>query len=216
MDDEKNLDDSDDFFTSQMNFDLESKSEPKRRRRRRKMGDKPPAPPIQIKNAEKKKKRRKSKKINHDDVPVQLDEIGTCPGCGSEVNEGDYVDAVISFVTGSADYLAGDPVRTQIIQNLKQQAKDLKMPEPYDDWLLEVCSRIEAEIHRSMTIKEDILKDVEDEMRRKLIVELYEHIRNDVGTQIREEIETEIRAEVEAEMWEEFENMHRTKENQEG
>ena len=204
MDDEKNLDEDDDFFTSQMSFDLESKSNPKRRRRR-KRGEKPPAEPIQKKNAEVKKRRRKVAKLNHDEIPAQLNEIGVCPGCGSEVNEGEFVDAVISFVTGSVDYLAGDPVRTQIIQNLKQQAKDLKMPEPYDDWLLEGCSRIEAEIHRSMAIKEDMLKDVEDEMRRKLIVELYEHIRNDVGTQIREEIETEIRAEVEAEMWEEFE-----------
>lgn len=208
MDDEKNLEEDDDFFTSQMSFDLESKSNPKRRRRR-KRGEKPPAEPIQKKNAEVKKRRRKVAKLNHDEIPAQLNEIGVCPGCGSEVNEGEFVDAVISFVTGSVDYLAGDPVRTQIIQNLKQQAKDLQMPEPFDDWLLEVCARIEAEIHRTMKIKEETLKEVEDEMRRKLIMELYEHIRNDVGAQIREEIEGKIRSEVESEMWEEFEKMNR-------
>lgn len=208
MDDEKNLEEDDDFFTSQMSFDLESKSNPKRRRRR-KRGEKPPAEPIQKKNAEVKKRRRKVAKLNHDEIPVQLNEIGVCPGCGSEVNEGEFVEAVISFVTGSVDYLAGDPVRTQIIQNLKQQAKDLQMPEPFDDWLLEVCARIEAEIHRTMKIKEEMLKEVEDEMRRKLIMELYEHIRNDVGAQIREEIEGKIRSEVESEMWEEFEKMNR-------
>tara|TARA_B100001750_G_scaffold37766_1_gene27179 strand:- start:1715 stop:2365 length:651 start_codon:yes stop_codon:yes gene_type:complete len=215
MDDGKNLDEGDDFFTSQMNFDLESKSKPKRRRRRRKRGEKPPAPPVQMRNSELKKRREKTKKINHDEIPVQSDEIGVCPGCGSEVDEGEYVDAVISFVTGSYDYLAGDPVRTQTIQNLKQQAKELEIPEPYDDWLLEVCARIEAQINRSMDMKEETLKELEEEMRRKLIIELYEHVRNDVGAQIREEIENEIRGEVESEMWEQFEKMYRERENQE-
>ena len=64
MDDGKNLDEGDDFFTSQMNFDLESKSNPKRRRRRRKRGEKPPAPPVQMRNSELKKRREKTKKIN--------------------------------------------------------------------------------------------------------------------------------------------------------
>ena len=151
VEDEKNLAEGDDFFTSQMNFDLESKPS-RKRRKRRKGGEKPRAPPIQLKSAELKKELSKSTKLDHKEIPVQADEISQCPGCGTEVNEGDFVETIISFVTGATDYLAGNPVRTQTIQNLKQQAKALDMPEPYEDWLLEVCARIEAQIQRSVNL----------------------------------------------------------------
>ncbi|MDP7043940.1 MAG: hypothetical protein QF807_08005 [Candidatus Thalassarchaeaceae archaeon] len=204
--DEKNLAEGDDFFTSQMNFDLESKPS-RKRRRRRKGGEKPRASPIQLKNAELRKEPSKSTKLDHKEIPVQADEISQCPGCGTEVNEGEFVETIISFVTGATDYLAGNPVRTQTIHNLKQQAKALDMPEPYEDWLLEVCARIEAQIHRSVNLhQEEIRNQMEENLRRELIGELYEHIQNEIGARIRQEVENE--------MWEQFEEMYRERKDQ--
>ena len=204
--DEKNLVEGDDFFTSQMSFDLESGTKPKRRRRRKK-GEKPRAQPVQLKSAELKKDISKSTKLEHEEIPTQRDEIGLCPGCGSEVNEGEFVDTIISFVTGTADYLAGNPVRTQAIQNLKQQAQALDMPEPYEDWLLEVCIRIEAQNQRNMDLqKEGMQNQMEEDLRRELIGELYEHVQNEIGARIRREVENE--------MWEQFEEMYRERKDQ--
>jgi hypothetical protein len=105
-------------------------------------------------------------------------------------------------VTGSADYLAGNPVRTQAIQNLKQQAQALDMPEPYEDWLLEVCTRIEAQNQRSLDLQKEGMQNLmEEDLRRELIGELYEHIQNEIGARIRREVENE--------MWEQFEEMYR-------
>jgi len=149
----------------------------------------------------------KKTKLDHGDIPLQNNQITSCPGCGSDVNEGDFVDVIISFVTGAFDYLEGNPVRTQTVQSLRQQAKALNMPEPQQDWLLEVCARIEAQIQRSTDAQRDeIRRGLEEDLRRELVGEFYEHVR--------QEVEQTIRKEVEAEMWEQFEQINRDRHNQ--
>ncbi|PXF22308.1 MAG: hypothetical protein CXX71_03865 [Methanobacteriota archaeon] len=138
--------------------------------------------------------------LDHDAIPVQ-DSISTCPGCGNDISEGDFVEAIVSFVTGAADYLAGDPIRSQAVQALKQQAKRMDLPEPYDDWLLEVCSRLEAQVTRYAEAQQGVLAaEIEERMRAELMGELY--------SQIRAEIEVHVRREVEAELWEEFQRTY--------
>lgn len=195
--------DAGDFFTSQTNFDLEEEgAEKKKKRVRRQRGGRPRSKPISLDNLSPGAQAPRSTPLDHAEIPVQPNEITTCPGCGNDVEEGDFVDTIVSFVTGAVDYLAGDPVRTQAVQSLKQQAKALDLPEPYEDWLLEICVRLETQVQRQIDSQQASIRDsLIDELRREVIGELYEHIRA--------EIEASIRQEVEREMWEEFQQMYR-------
>ena len=187
-----------DFFgASQKSFDLEKTDEPIRRRKR---GGRARAPPVQQQSPDSTQPAQRRSVLDHDAIPVQ-DSISTCPGCGNDISEGDFVEAIVSFVTGAADYLAGDPIRSQAVQALKQQAKRMDLPEPYDDWLLEVCSRLEAQVTRYAEAQQGVLAaEIEERMRAELMGELY--------SQIRAEIEVHVRREVEAELWEEFQRTY--------
>jgi hypothetical protein len=188
---------------SQKSFDLEKTAEPTRRRRKR-GGHSRPAP-VQQQSSDSMEPVQRRSVLDHDAIPVQ-DSISNCPGCGNDISEGDFVEAIVSFVTGAADYLAGDPIRSQAVQALRQQAKRMDLPEPYDDWLLEVCARLEAQVTRYAEAQQDVIAaDIEERMRAELMGELY--------GQIRAEIEVHIRREVEAELWEEFQ---RTYQEQQG
>ena len=198
--------DAGDFFSTQMNFDLEDGQKDKKRTRRRK-GEKIRSKPVSLKESDLQKTASQKTKLDHDKIPLQNDQITSCPGCGSDVEEGDFVDVIISFVTGAFDYLEGNPVRTQTVQSLKQQAKALDMPEPQQDWVLEICARIEAQVWRSTdTQREDIRRNLEEELRRELVGEFYELVRK--------EVEVTIRQEVEAEMWEQFEQINHQRNSQ--
>ncbi|MBT4059578.1 MAG: hypothetical protein HOE69_04650 [Euryarchaeota archaeon] len=195
--------DAGDFFSSQTTFDLEENAKKKRRSRDGKKRSKP----VSIGENDYQKSETNNSKLNHEEIPVQTDEITCCPGCGTKVEEGDFVDALISFATGAADYLEGDPVRTQAIQSLKQQAKSLQLPEPNEDWLLEICLKLELQVHRYIEARHDaIRKEMEEELRRELVGELYELIK--------QEIEVQIRQDVEREMWVQFEEMLRQQQNE--
>ncbi len=201
-----NSEGTDDFFSSQMNFDLEEKKKAKRRKRRSRGGERR-SKPIRLRDDDFQKPSPKKTKLNHKRIPRQNNQITNCPGCGSDVEEGDFVDVIISFVTGAFDYLEGNPVRTQTVHSLRQQAKALDMPEPQQDWLLEICARIEAQIRRSTDAQRDeIRRGLEQDLRRELVGEFYEHIR--------QEVEQTIRKEVEVEMWEQFEQINRDRNTQ--
>lgn len=201
-----NSEGTDDFFSSQMNFDLDDNKKMKKRRRRPRDG-KRRSKPVSLREADFQKPYPKKTKLDHKKIPRQNDQIASCPGCGSDVNEGDFVDVIISFVTGAFDYLEGNPVRTQTIQSLRQQAKALDMPEPQQDWMLEICAKLEVQIQRSVdALRDGIRRGLEEELRRELVGEFYEHVR--------QEVEHAIRQEVESEMWEKFEEINRERNNQ--
>jgi len=193
------------FGGSQKSFDFENTAEPTRRRRKR-GGHARPAP-VQQQSSDSTETVQRRSVLDHDAVPVQ-DSITVCPGCGTDIAEGDFVEAIVSFVTGASDYLAGDPIRSQAVQALRQQAKRMDLPEPYDDWLLEVCSRLEAQVTRYSEAQQDVIAaDIEERMRAELMGELY--------GQIRAEIEEHVRRDVEAELWEEFQRTYQEQQQNE-
>lgn len=190
------------FGASQKSFDLEKTTDPVRRRKR---GERARAPPVQQQSPDSTQLEQRRSVLDHDAVPVQ-DSVSNCPGCGNDISEGDFVEAIVSFVTGAADYLAGDPIRSQAVQALRQQAKRMDLPEPYDDWLLEVCTRLEAQVARYVEARQGVLAaEIEERMRAELMGELY--------SQIRAEIEVHIRREVEAELWEEFQRTYQAQQD---
>lgn len=195
-----------DFFSSQMNFDLEDDPTKKKRTRRTK-GGKRHSKTVKLEDDDFQKPVQQKTQLDHKKIPLQNEQITSCPGCGSDVDEGDFVDVLVSFITGAFDYLAGDPVRTQTVQSLRQQAKALDMPEPQQDWMLEVCARIEAQVRRSTDARrEEIRSGLEEELRNELVGEFYELVRK--------EVEVTIRQEVEAEMWEQFERIYQERNDQ--
>jgi hypothetical protein len=195
-----------DFFSSQMNFDLEDDPTKKKRTRRTK-GGKRHSKTVKLEDDDFQKPVQQKTQLDHKKIPLQNEQITSCPGCGSDVDEGDFVDVLVSFITGAFDYLAGDPVRTQTVQSLRQQAKALDMPEPQQDWMLEVCARIEAQVRRSTDAqREEIRSGLEEELRNELVGEFYELVRK--------EVEVTIRQEVEAEMWEQFEQIYQKRNDQ--
>lgn len=194
----------DDFFTSSTTFDIEGKSQPKRKRRARDGGSRPK--PVQRQAIENQRLSKRNTALDHDEIDVQPEALKNCPGCGNDVNEGEYVDVIVSFVTGAADYLAGSPVRIQAVQALKQQAKALDLPEPYEDWLLEICVRLESQVVRYVDARRDMIRaELEDDLRKQLVGDLYEQIRGDIEAQVRHDIETE--------MWDQFEQLYRDKQS---
>ena len=126
----------------------------------------------------------------------------SCPGCGNEIGEKEFLDALASFVTGSYDQQVGNPVRTRLIQTLRNEVTKLNIPTPRDAWELEIVHRIEnqvgilidAEVRRLQT---EITAIAEQELREKIKQELEQNYLI--------QFEQAIRQEIEAELWVQFE-----------
>ena len=62
--------------------------------------------------------RKNSKAEKSDSVENNSSKIN-CPGCGYELNENEWLDALVGFVSGAHDFEIGNPVRARIVQTLK-------------------------------------------------------------------------------------------------
>ena len=116
------LREGDAFLSSQVSFDLDGPSKPVRRK------------------AKNDATGKASKKRIEEGIVTE------CPGCAADIPEGEFVEAILSFVTGAADYLAGDPVRVRSVQLLQQMVSQGRLPDPHSEWSLEVVQRIERHI----------------------------------------------------------------------
>ncbi len=204
---ERLLREGDGFLSSQVSFDLEGPKKPVRRK------------------SKKDSDERTAKKR------VEDDQVTECPGCGSDIPEGEFVEAILSFVTGSADYLAGDPVRVRSVQMLQQLVSQGRLPDPNSEWSLEIVQRIEQHIEnmadeRARLIHrqeegfldgfpqqganiEEIRENLRAEIEQEIVGEVAVAIRDQIRQQVVEEMVPVIRAEVEKELWAEFEEAMR-------
>ena len=185
-------------------------------------------------DAPKKPARRKSKKDNDGKTTkkrVDGGHVTACPGCAADIPEGEFVEAILSFVTGAADYLAGDPVRVRSVQRLQQMVSQGRLPDPHSEWSLEVVQRIEQHIEhmadeRARLIHrqeegfldgfpqvginvEEIKDNLRAEIEQEIVGQVAVAIRDQVRQQVVEEMVPIIRAEVEKELWTEFEEAMR-------
>ena len=204
-DDERLLIETDTFLSSQVSFDIEAPEKPRRKKR---------------------------KKKDEGDDGGELDDVVTaCPGCGNSLPESEFVDAILSFVTGAADYLAGDPVRVRSVQMLQQIISEGRLPNPHSEWSMEVVQRLEQHIEHMaderarvsirqegggletvsrQRIEEQIRADVTENMRAEIEQEIVGEVALAIQEQVRQqtldEMVPQIRAEIEQEMWEQFED----------
>ena len=138
-----------DFFgASQKSFDLEKTDEPIRRRKR---GGRARATPVQQQSPDSTQPAQRRSVLDHDAIPVQ-DSISTCPGCGNDISEGDFVEAIVSFVTGAADYLAGDPIRYAEAQQgvLAAEIEERMRAELMGELYSQIRAEIEVHVRREV------------------------------------------------------------------
>jgi len=201
------------FLSSQVSFDLDGKVAPRRKSQ----------------SLDSKKTSRRERLD-----AIQYDEITSCPGCGSDIPEGEFVETILSFITGSADYLGGDPVRVRSVHLLHQMVSQGRMPDPHSEWTTELVRRIEQHIelmaeerarlvHRQdwQAMESGLATEIEQRVRAELKLsmraELEREIVGEVAIAIRDQIEekmeadlrAKIKAEVEQELWQQFEEAMR-------
>ncbi|MDP6906064.1 MAG: hypothetical protein QF440_01440 [Candidatus Thalassarchaeaceae archaeon] len=200
---ERVLIDSDNFLASQVSFDIDSPQQPKR-------------------------KIKKAKGETTSDS--ENDAVSSCPGCGKELLESEFVDAMLSFVTGATDYLAGDPVRVRSVQILQQIVSEGRLPDPHSEWSIEVVQRLEQHIEHmaderarviarqgnvgndslnEQRIRNEAKETMRAEIEQEIVGEVALAIREQIRQQTLEEMVPQIRAELETEMWEQFEEILR-------
>jgi len=125
-----------------------------------------------------------------------------CPGCGNEIDQSEWLDSLIGFISGAHDFSVGNPVRARIVQTLKNEVARMPLPNPHDDWELEVLGRLMKEIERIVTAEVRRIKmDEDDDNLSADRQEIY----NEAEIALRPVLELEIRQEVEQKLWQEFE-----------
>ena len=184
-------------FGASISFDLEKPPEPKRR--------------------EKKTEEEEDLK-NHIAPPSHSKEVD-CPGCGQGLSEDEWLDALVGFVSGVRDFEVGNPVRSRIVQTLRNTVTNMDTPHPRDVWELSVVARLMKEIERivqaeilrvsndeteqnfSVTEVQEMLQATEIETRNAMATEIWE----DVVLQVQTALEPKLRKQIEQELWSEFE-----------
>ena len=168
--------------------------------------------------------RRVAKKdIREDSINSEIhDEADiSCPGCGHELEENEWLDALVGFVSGAHDFEIGNPVRARIVQTLKNEAARMKSPSPREDWELAVVNRLMSEIER--VVQAEIIRnqnenyghspELIEQEREELIRSTEMHVRQTMAYEIQEQLiielqpqmEAQIREQLEQEMWSQFE-----------
>ena len=135
-------------------------------------------------------------------VEEEVDDESACPGCGHEISQSEWLDALVGFISGAHDFSVGNPVRARIVQTLKNEVARMPLPNPHDDWELEVVGRLMKEIERIVTAEVRRMKmDEEDDNSSTVRQEIY----TEAEIALRPVLELEIQQEVEQRLWKEFE-----------
>ena len=192
-------------FGASVSFDLEKAPEPKRR----------------------EKRDVEETHIEHGhEIRSSATEVG-CPGCGQDISEDEWVEALVGFVSGVRDFEVGDPVRARIVQTLRNTVTNMNMPHQRDVWELSVVAHLVEEIERivqaetlrvsndeveanfSISEVQEMLQATEIETRSAMANEIWE----DVVVQVQTVLEPKLRKQIEQELWGEFEaELHRRQE----
>ena len=152
------------------------------------------------------------------EVRPSAEDIG-CPGCGQDLSEDEWLDALVGFVSGVRDFEIGNSVRSRIVHTLRNTVTNMDTPHPRDVWELSVVARLMEEIERivqaellrissedseqrfSATEVQEMIQATENEIRNTMAVEIWE----DVVVQVQTALEPELRKQIEQELWSEFE-----------
>lgn len=184
-------------FGTSVAFDLDAAPEPKRREKKNSDEEQIENPPH---------------------VHLKSGLIG-CPGCGQELSEDEWLEALVGFVSGVRDFEIGNPVRSRIVQTLRNTVTNMDTPHPRDVWEVSIVARLMEEIERivqaeilrssneetkqnfSVSEVQEMIQSTEIETRNTMAIEIWE----DVVVQVQTALEPELRKQIEQELWSEFE-----------
>ena len=122
-----------------------------------------------------------------------------CPGCGSEINEDEWLDCLVGFVSGAHEFEIGNPVRARIVQNLRNVAARMSVPNPSGDWELAIVAKLMTEIERivdaeiNRNTSEIIATSALDiQQQNQLIAETESRVRNTMALEVQEAVIEEL------------------------
>jgi hypothetical protein len=169
-------------------------------------------------------KRREKKNSDEEQIETPLhvhskSEIIDCPGCGQELSEDEWLEALVGFVSGVRDFEIGNPVRSRIVQTLRNTVSNMDTPHPREVWEVSIVARLMEEIERivqaeilrssnegaeqnfSVSEVQEMIQATEIETRNAMAIEIWE----DVVVQVQTALEPKLRKQIEQELWSEFE-----------
>jgi len=169
-------------------------------------------------------KRREKKNSDEEQIETPLHVhskpgIIDCPGCGQGLSEDEWLEALVGFVSGVRDFEIGNPVRSRIVQTLRNTVSNMDTPHPRDVWEVSIVARLMEEIERivqaeilrssneeaeqkfSVSEVQEMIQATEIETRNEMAIEIWE----DVVVQVQTALEPKLRKQIEQELWSEFE-----------
>lgn len=181
-------------FGTKISFDIEDQPEPKRRRNR----------PV--------------REHNESSAPLPDDHIN-CPGCGSLMDEDEWLQALIGFVSGARDFKIGNPIRARVVQTLQKEVAMMEVPNPREHWELSVVDKlmnqinqiVQAEVLRATAEQGDQMYSEADVQHTINLVEqqteqrVRDELVHEIAPQIQNELEPILRQQIEQELWVQFE-----------
>ena len=181
-------------FGSNISFDIEDQPKPKRRRN------------------------RPTREKNDSSVSLPDDQIN-CPGCGSLMDEDEWLQALIGFVSGARDFKIGNPIRARVVQTLQKEVAMMEVPNPREHWELSVVDKlmnqinqiVQAEVLRATAEQSDQMYTEADVQHTINLVEqqteqrVRDELVHEIAPQIQQELEPILRQQIEQELWVQFE-----------
>jgi len=175
-----------------------------------------------------RKRPKRGTSDNDKDNPFDKNGQTSCPGCGAEIENGEFLDCLISFVIGGYDHSVNDPVRIRFIQTLRNEVGKLSLPRPSQSWELETVNRIEnqarilieAEIRRqeaktlgetSGNISEEQIKEIEVALIKLITPQIEQKVRQQIEEEMYLDIRERVKEDIEKDMWTQFEEAWRVR-----
>ncbi|HIG03900.1 MAG TPA: hypothetical protein EYQ53_05925 [Candidatus Poseidoniales archaeon] len=177
--------------------------------------------------ARRKRPKRGSSDKNKDN-PFDAKGQTSCPGCGAEIENDEFLDCLISFVIGGYDHSVNDPVRIRFIQTLRNEVGKLSLPRPSQSWELETVNRIEnqvrilieAEVRRqeaktqgetSGNISEEQIREIEVALIKLITPKIEQKVRQQIEEEMYLDIRERVKGDIEKNMWLQFEEAWRVR-----
>ena len=181
-------------FGSKVSFDIDEQPEPKRRRN------------------------RPTREQSDSSASLSDDHIN-CPGCGSLMDEDEWLQALIGFVSGARDFKIGNPIRARVVQTLQKEVAMMEVPNPREHWELSVVDKlmnqinqiVQAEVLRATAEQGDQMYSEADVQHTINLVEqqteqrVRDELVHEIAPQIQSELEPILRQQIEQELWVQFE-----------
>ena len=135
------------------------------------------------------------------------------------MDEDEWLQALIGFVSGARDFKIGNPIRARVVQTLQKEVAMMEVPNPREHWELSVVDKlmnqinqiVQAEVLRATAEQGDQMYTEADVQHTINLVEqqteqrVRDELVHEIAPQIQNELEPILRQQIEQELWVQFE-----------